>query len=290
MNFRNHLAFALLTISLYCPSAFAAPETRKSLLDSIVPKKELPLSQMGINSFANDRGFGTVKAQLNEVRSTLGLRYNRVLFAWNDQVQRTPTTQPNFSFYDDITRNLPRGSDMLIVVTGLPSWMKSPSNWINGNPRETFVKLWVEPILRRYGAQSKVIGFQMWNEPNMEANPDNAVMGFALPENYLNFLSFADDSFRNIAPRKKLVMAATTAINQNFPNSLNYNKALLEGGAANLADVWAIHYYGNDIVNIIRPDGVKDFSRTVTIPIWMTESGTKGQLSNSNTRNAIGHF
>jgi hypothetical protein len=40
--------------------------------------------------------------------------------------------------------------------------------------------------------------------------------------------------------------------------------------------VYAIHYYGKLYENLVRPDGVDDFMETITLPVWVTESGEQG--------------
>jgi len=79
----------------------------------------------------------------------------------------------------------------------------------------------------------------------------------------------------SIAPAKLVVTAAITAINQNYPESLNYNRAMRDAGAQDYSDVWAIHYYGKQYENLIRPGGVRDFANGLSQPIWVTESGAQ---------------
>jgi hypothetical protein len=72
------------------------------------------------------------------------------------------------------------------------------------------------------------------------------------------------------------VTAATTAINQNFPGSLDYNRAMRDAGAQQHADIWGINYYGKQYENLVRPGGVRDFANGLSLPIWVTESGAQG--------------
>lgn len=250
----------------------------KSIEDILTPKKNLSRSTLAVNAFANDSRFGGIKAQYKEVKAVLKLKHVRVLFAWNDQIQPSPSSSQFFGFYDEIARSLPSGVDALVVLTGLPSWMKDSKNWINGNPRETFVKKWVEPVVDRYKRNSRIAGFQIWNEPNMLANPDNTTLDIAdSPENYVELLAFADSYIKDKAPKKKVVNAATTAINQNYPDTLNYNKALVDSGMLLITDVFAFHYYGKSVEQMILGGG-RDFIRNINKPIWVTESGEKGTL------------
>ena len=242
-----------------------------------VSRKTIDTSRMGLNSFANKSGFGSICDQYQEVAETLRLDRVRILFQWNDQVQSSPNAAINFSFYDDILSCIPDSIQALVVVTGLPSWMTNSDNWVNGNPRETFVNRWVRPLAQRYGTHPRIIAWQIWNEPNMLEDPQNIILDVAdSPENYVELLSRANNVIRNQSPNRLLLNASTTAINQNFPGTLRYNRQLVEAGADVLVDIWAIHYYGKQFERVIEDDGVRDFLNTLTKPIWITESGAQG--------------
>ena len=277
------------TIERSCATPIADPEPQFRF--NILPKGKIDTTRLGINAFANDLRFGSIKQQYLEVRNTLKLRYVRVLFAWNDQVQPTATSTPNFSFYDDIANNLAPGTEALVVLTGLPSWMKDSRNWIDGNPRKTFVQLWVQPVVSRYSSSRAITAWQIVNEPNMSSNPDNITLDIATkPENYVELLGFAYPTVKRLAPSDKVVGAATTAINQNYPSSINYNKAMKSNGAQQLLDVWAIHYYGVQIENVFRPGGVKSFVKGLQRPVWVTESGEKGTTKQKNYAERVWPF
>lgn len=94
---------------------------RKSLIDLFLPRKAVDVSRMGINAFVNDSRFGTIQNQFLEVRDTLGIKYVRVLFNWDDNVQPTRNSEPNFAFYDSIVNNLPSNVEAFAVITALPS-------------------------------------------------------------------------------------------------------------------------------------------------------------------------
>jgi hypothetical protein len=242
-----------------------------------VPRKDIDTSILGVNAFANDSRFGSPAAQFLEVRDTLRLRYVRMLFNWDDGVQPGPGSPLNLSFYDDLIAALPSGVDALIVLTGAPSWMDDPSNWRGGNPRATFVDEFLKPVVARYGRNGRIRGFQVWNEPNMTANPDNITLGVAVDAAaYVELLARAHDVIREVAPGKLIVSAATTAINQNYSETLDYNRAMRDAGAQEFVDVWAIHYYGRQFENVLRSGGVQDFLNGLSRPIWVTESGAQG--------------
>lgn len=270
------LFLAFIVLSIGCSSSDV--EDAIDIIDGI-PRKTIDTSIMGVNAFANDGRFGSISDQYLEVRDTLRLNYVRVLFGWDDNVQPTPGSALNFSFYDAIADSIPAGVEALVVLRGVPSWMNNPANWTNGNPRTTFVEQWVRPCIERYGNRGRLVAFQIWNEPNMpsSSNPDNGLLDFENnPGNYLEMLAASYSVIKDVAPNKLVVMAATTAINQNFPGSLDYNKNLDALGAQAFTDVWAIHYYGQQFENVVRSGGVAPFLNAIARPIWITESGAQG--------------
>jgi Cellulase (glycosyl hydrolase family 5) len=236
---------------------------------------------LGVNAFVNDPSFGTISQQFQEVQQTLGINYVRVLFNWNDQIQPTPTSTQNFSFYDSILQDLPAGMDALVIVNGIPSWMSDSSNWIDGDPRKTFVELWFKPVLSRYASNTKIAAWEVWNEPNDDGNPQNVTLAIneSSTNGAQNFTALLSDAFsvsRSLTPNVKVVAAATTSINQNYPITLNYGKTMKTTGAQNYCDIWGVHYYGTEYDHIILPGGIAEFLNSLTVPIWITESGAKG--------------
>jgi hypothetical protein len=241
-----------------------------------VPRKTIDTDILGVNAFANDGRFGSASSQFSEVSSTLRLRFVRVLIQWDSNVQPSPGDAPNFGFYDSLINALPGGIDALLILNGTPAWMSDSANWIGGDPRRTFVEKWVAPVVSRYGGNGRVIGFQVGNEPNQN-NRDNQNLGLVTDAAaYVDLLKMSHAVIESIAPAKLVITAATTAINQNFPGSLDYNRAMRDAGAQDYADIWAIHYYGKQYENLIRPGGVRDFANGLSKPIWVTESGAQG--------------
>lgn len=233
--------------------------------------------EVGINAFVNEPEFGTPAQQFSEVQTDLGLSFVRVLFDWNDAIQSAPGATIDFSFYDDIINSLPDGVDALVILTGIPSWMEDSSNWINNNPRLTFVSYWVSSVIERYGSNNKIVAWEVWNEPNMTTNNDNVVLQLdSSPENYVEMLQAAYSLIREKTPDKLIVGAATTSINEDYPHPLHYNRGMKAAGAEQYMDKWGLHYYGKELIHFLNPEGGAEFLNTLTIPIWMTESGQKG--------------
>lgn len=251
--------------------------TAQAFEDIFTPRRPIPYALLGVNAFVNDRRFGTIPAQFREASSTLGLRKFRVLFHWNDGVQPTPNAQPNFQFYDQIARSIPRGTEALVILTGTPSWMKNSQNWIDNNPRKTFNELWVKKVVNRYKGQRRISAFQIWNEPNNPGfSENNTLQVLTSPENYVELLALGHSTVKSIAPTKLVINGATTAIAQNFPSTLNYNKDMVSAGALNFTDAYAIHYYGKNVDRFLLPGGVSDFLHGIPKSIWVTESGAQG--------------
>jgi hypothetical protein len=275
MNILSKLIIVLISFTLFSCNS----DDVKDAVDIAdgVPRKDLVKSRLAINAFVNDSRFGSISNQFEEVRRKLGLNRVRILFNWDDNVQPGPNASLNMSFYDAIINSLPSDMEALVIVTHIPSWMRDKNNWLNGNPRNTFVERWVKPVVNRYGSNPKIVGFQIWNEPNMLANNDNVVLSLSgEPENYVEMLASANNVVKEEAPGKLVVSAATTAINQNFPESLDYNKAMENAGAKEFCDVWAVHYYGKQYENLLRRGGVEDFLNDLGKRIWITESGEQG--------------
>jgi hypothetical protein len=247
------------------------------LEDLFIPRKPIPYSLLGVNAFANDPRFGSIRNQFREVKSTLRLRRVRILFAWNDQIQPTPSAEPFFGFYDEIVRSLPVGVEAVVVLTGVPSWMSDSRNWTNGDPRETFVELWVKKVISRYRRQGRLAAYQIWNEPNNPDFRENLTLDvLTKPANYVELLARAHSVIKGAARRKKVINAATTAIAQNFPETLDYNRAMVNAGILSFTDAYAVHYYGKNVERVIVPGGVADFMNSVEKDIWITESGAQG--------------
>lgn len=237
-----------------------------------VPRKTIDTDILGVNAFANDGRFGSPATQYQEVRSTIRLGFVRILVNWDAGAQPSPNTPANLAFYDTLMAALPSGVDAVLVMTGVPSWLASSGK----DPRATYIQDWVTPVVTRYGNHPRVIGFQVWNEPNQN-NSANGVMGFtANAPLYVATLKDASAVIRATAPSKLIVTAATTSINQNYPASLNYNRDMRNAGAQSYADIWGVNYYGKQYENVIRPGGVADFANGLSLPIWVTESGAQG--------------
>lgn len=269
----------LITFVSVCGVIGCSSSDVDDIVDAIQdpPRRQIDYSKLGLNAFANDSRFGSIRAQFREVRDTLGVRHVRVLFAWEDRVQSGPGAAINFGFYDEILAAIPADTDVLVVLAHLPSWMSNGANWVEGSPRTSFVELWVRRVVQRYANNPRIIGFQIWNEPNAVQESSNVLLNVdANASNYVEMLARAYSAIKDIAPGKLVVSAATTAINQNYPDTIRYNRDLRSAGIEQFVDVFAVHYYGQQYENVVRNGGVQDFLGSIGRPVWLTESGQQG--------------
>jgi hypothetical protein len=273
-SFTIRVTSLLLSAGLFLSACSAA----KDALESVdVPRKTIDVSILGTNAFASDLRFGSTAAQLREVRDELGLNHVRVLFAWTDAVQPTPSSPLNLGFYDEVAASIPAGVDALVVLTGAPGWMANSANWSGGNPRRTFVEEFVAPIAERYAGNSKIVGYEVWNEPNNPSFGENTILQVTTdPVAYVELLAFAHNAIKSASPSKLVLNGGTTAINQNFSETIDYNRAMRDAGAQNFLDKWAVHFYGKQFENVTRSGGVEDFLNELSVGVWVTESGAQG--------------
>lgn len=272
-------ALALLLPFLFAVTGLASCGDAKDLVDLAVDspeRKPIDRSKVGINNFFVHPEFGSIESQYHEIRDTLGIPYVRMLAAWTTDVQPSPQSEPKFGFFDDILEAVPPGMDVLVVISHTPDWMGNSTNWSSNNPRYAWVTDWLTPIVTRYADHPSVVGFEIWNEPDLTTLASDSALGLENPDNYFDLLTFASRTVRRLAPGKLVVLGATQSIQQNFPNTLHFNERLQELGAEGLADVWSVHFYGTSFESLVTSNGVADFLNSLSLPIWVTESGERG--------------
>jgi hypothetical protein len=240
------------------------------------PPRPLSKEYLGLNSFFNDDSFGSAAHQAKDIFNNLGLRRLRVLVRWDDHASPVPEVQPNFNFITNVLDALPSTADVLVVTTGVPSWMNDPSNWIDLNPRRTFIEKWFTPLLSKLKQYSKVKSIQIWNEPNDSSLEENKIMKFDVPENYIELVWLAKREVERLGLNVKLLNAATTAINQKSNSPLDYNKKLVSLGLKDYVDIFAVHFYGSQLEQVVRKGGVREFLKDLRMEVWVTESGERG--------------
>ncbi|MBP9838250.1 MAG: cellulase family glycosylhydrolase [Proteobacteria bacterium] len=271
---RKIISFCLLTVALSsCDS--------QSLLDlAFNPPGRKPInrSKVALNSFFVNSEFGTVSQQFDDITDNLKINDVRILMVWSDGVQASPGSSPEFGFYDSIVSKIPSNVRAHLVLVHTPSWITNSDNWSagNGNPRFTFVEEFVRPVVRRYRNVPQIVGYEIWNEPDNTVVSSDSALGLTEPANYAELLAYASNVVKDEDPGALVIMAATKSIQQNFPNSLNYNKALKDLGVESFTDIWNVHYYGKQFESVVTNNGVADFLNGISKTIWVTESGEVG--------------
>lgn len=229
-------------------------------------------SKIGVNNFFNIPEHGTIPEQYKIVQS-LNVKIVRVLFAWTEGVQPTETSLPNFSFYDDIVKNCPADIKLLVVVAHTPNWFLSSPN----NTTRRWFKDWFVKVVDRYKNNPKIIGYEVWNEPDEIVLPSDGVLRLNEPNIYFHLLEMCSIYSKSIDNKKLILNAATFAITQRYPKALEYNKTLKQLGAESLVDKWNIHFYGKQYVDVFKTDGILEFLQSLKVPIWISETGCRNQ-------------
>ena len=163
------------------------------------------------------------------------------------------------------------------MLSHAPTWITNPANQIDNDARKTWVEGWLKPTVNRYKNNPNIVGFEIFNEPDIVTLEQDRVLGLEEADNYYDLLARGYSAGKAIAPNKLMIMAATTSIQRNFPTVLNYNKRLRDLGADSVTDIWNVHYYSSSYETVVTSNGVGDFLNGVSKPIWVTESGEKNQ-------------
>lgn len=239
-----------------------------------LPRKEIDLSTLALNAFSNQSVFGSPSQQFKEIRKTLRITRVRLLFAWTEAVQPSPSSSISHGFNNDLIRSLPRGMKAIVVLANMPGWMADRKNWIGGDPVRTYYRRWIKPVVRRFRRKRKIEGFQIFNEPDSSSFLASQVLGTDVsPQRYIDLLKRAH-RFISRRTKKKVIGAATTSIFQNFPETLEYNQSLRDLGIQRYLDVYAIHIYGTSMERYYL--GIDAFLHSLSTALWVTESGKQG--------------
>jgi hypothetical protein len=134
----------------------------------------------------------------------------------------------------------------------------------------------LRPTVARYANNPAIEAWEVWNEPDLTVVPSDIALGLEDPNNYMQMLAAASNVIRSLDGNALILNAATSSIQQNFPNALNYNKAMKDAGVEGLIDVYNVHYYGTRYESVVTNSGVSDFLNSVTKTIWLTETGETG--------------
>ena len=227
-------------------------------------------SIIGINNTFTDSGFGEPKEQF-DIINDLRIKHIRVIFPW---LQPTEKKKIDFSFYDKIINSCPDDTKLLIVIAHSPEWFvhvhedleHAQDHWFEG---------WFKPVVDRYKPSKKIIGYEIFNEPDAILMSSDSLLGLNVPENYMRLLRKCSAYITDVDSSKKIVMSATATLRDNSAH-LEYNKELIRLGIQDLVDVYSIHCYDGEYVSWLKTNGIVDFLNSIKLPIWITETGTHG--------------
>lgn len=230
-------------------------------------RKPIDATRMGVNNFfIYEDVNGSRPSQAAEITDSIKLNYVRVLFAFNDITQRVG------EFEDIVINDIPDNLRVMANIGHAP-----PEIQDFPNPRKAWIDLFFKPLVIKFANEDKIMGFQVWNEPNTNLFPWNNYLDVRTkPENYIELLQMAHDVMRQYAPNKLIIGAATTSLLQNHPETLNYNRDLVNLGIGDLIDIYSIHVYGDSTSRLFEAG---DIINPLNKPIWVTESGERGSLN-----------
>lgn len=126
--------------------------------------------------------------------------------------------------------------------------------------------------VKHFRDNPKVVAWQIGNEPD---NP--SFSGWAAKE-YYNWLVSTKNSILSNGGfgSKKIVAASSRSITQNYPNTIKWNRNLVNLGLLDLVDVFAFHLYGSDFDPLSDVRKLFEKIRSLNKEIWITETGAKG--------------
>ena len=233
---------------------------------------EIPRESLGVQNEFVTNPKGGAPAQAADIRNTLDIRHIRTTFFFDEGFLPTEGSQPNFARFDAIVGAIPADADLLPILAYAPQWLANRPDW-----KSVFINRYVIPVLNRYGGDSRIGGWEIWNEPdgfcNGRGGPPVGVLD-CTADDYV-------DLVRRVAPEIRarsgapIVGAATTAINQSFPEHLDFNKRMVAVGLLDFIDVYNFHWYGEQFEKFVI-GGIGDFLNGTGRPVWCTESGEQG--------------
>ncbi len=235
---------------------------------------KIPRDKLGVQNEFVTNAKGDAGAQGADIRNTLGLRHIRTSFYFDEGFLPTEGSSPNFARFDMVMAAIPPDTDVLPILAYAPGWLANRSDW-----KTVFVNRYVIPVLDRYGSDKRVAGWEIWNEPDGFCNGRVAPAGTlqCTAADYVDLVARVAPEIRKRSSAP-VVAAATTSINQSFPDHFNYNKDMVNAGLLPLVDVYNFHWYGEQLEKLTF-GGIGDFLNGTGKPVWCTESGERGSTN-----------
>jgi hypothetical protein len=232
---------------------------------------KIPREKLGVQNEFVGTPKGDPAAQGADIRNTIDLRHIRSSFFFDEGFLPSEGASPNFSRFDAIVASIPPDVDLLPIFAYAPGWLAHRADW-----KDVFINRYVIPVLDRYGNDGRIAGWEIWNEPDAFCNGNVAPPGVldCSPGDYVDLVSRVAPVIR-ARSGAQVVAAATTSINQSFPNNFDFNKDLVGAGLLDLVDVFNFHWYGSQLEKLTF-GGIADFLNGTGKPVWCTESGERG--------------
>ena len=233
---------------------------------------EISREELGVQNEFISSPKGGAPAQANDIRSNLNVRHIRTTFFFDASYLPTEGSSPNFARMDAVVGAIPDGADLLPILAYAPSWLANRADW-----KDVFINRYVIPVLDRYGSNGRIGGWEIWNEPDAFCNGVGGAPPGVLdcsPEDYVDLVARVAPEIRarSGAP---VVGAATTSINQSYPDHFNFNRRMVDLGILDDIDVYNVHWYGAQFERL-TVGGIEQFLDSTGKPIWVTESGQTG--------------
>ena len=232
---------------------------------------KIPRDKLGVQNEFVSNPKGDPAAQGADIRNTLMLRHIRTSFYFDEGFLPTEGSSPNFARFDAVMASIPPDTTVLPILAYAPNWLARRADWKN-----VFINRYVIPVLDRYGSDSRIAGWEIWNEPDGFCNGRVAPAGVldCSPGDYVDLVARVSPEIRKRSGAP-VVAAATTSINQSFPDHFNFNKNMVGAGILPLIDVFNFHWYGEQLEKLSF-GGIADFLNGTGKPVWCTESGERG--------------
>jgi hypothetical protein len=233
---------------------------------------EIPRQELGVQNDFIDSPKGNAVDQANDIRFTLNVRHIRSTFYFDESFLASEGASPNFGRFDAIVGAIPEGADLLPILAYAPSWLSHRADW-----KDVFVNRYVIPVLDRYGGNGRIAGWEIWNEPDAFCDGGRLAPPGVLdctPGDYVDLVARVEPAIR-ARSGARVVGAATTSINQSYPDHFNFNKAMRDAGLLSFIDVYNFHWYGEQLEKLTF-GGIADFLDSTGKTVWDTESGETG--------------
>jgi hypothetical protein len=230
-----------------------------------------PREKLGVQNDFLPNPKGGMQEQATDICSTLGLPRIRISLYFDELFLAGEEFAPNFSRFDAMFAAVPAEVELLPILAYAPQWLANRADW-----KDVFLSRYVIPVLDRYGQDKRIVGWEVWNEPDGFCDGKVAPVG-VLDGGAEDYVDLVSRVVPEIGQRTDalVVGAATTSINQSYPGHFRYNKQMVKAGLLDFIDVYNFHWYGKQFAKL-SAGGIAGFLNDTGLPVWCTESGENG--------------